>query len=81
MFVVLILRTQPVRDAVARIAALWRDAAHFTRLAVLTLLFGLVIYAGTKTNSLQLLQMPFTPLATGETPVVPVRLWTGAEPY
>ena len=39
LFVVLVLRTQPVRDAAARIAALWRGAAYFTRLAVLTLSF------------------------------------------
>ena len=51
LFVVLVLRTQPVRDAIARIAALWRGATHFTRLAVLTLLSVCVIDAGIKTNS------------------------------
>ena len=48
LFVVLVLRTQPVRDAAARIAALWRGAAYFTRLAVLTLLSVCIIDAGEK---------------------------------
>ena len=48
LFVVLILRTQTVRNAAARIAALWREASHFMRLAVLTLLSVCVIDAGEK---------------------------------
>ena len=48
LFVVLVLRTQTVRDAAARIAALWRGASHFTRLAVLSLLSVCVIDAGEK---------------------------------
>ena len=51
LFAVLVLRTQPVRDAIARIAALWRGATHFTRLAVLTLLSVCVIDAGEKMRS------------------------------
>ena len=51
LFAVLVLRTQPVRDAIARIAALWREASHFTRLAVLTLLSVCVIDAGEKIRS------------------------------
>ena len=48
LFVVLVLRTQTVRDAAARIAALWREASHFMRLAVLTLLSVCIIDAGEK---------------------------------
>ncbi len=51
MFVVLVLRTQPIRDAAARIAALWREASHFMRLAVLTLLSVCVSDAGEKMRS------------------------------
>ena len=51
LFVVLVLRTQPVRDAIARIAALWRGAAYWMRLVAMSLVFGFVLYAGTKTNS------------------------------
>ncbi len=51
LFVVLVLRTQTVRDAAARIAALWRGATHFTRLAVLTLLSVCIIDAGEKMRS------------------------------
>ena len=51
LFVVLVLRTQPVRDAAARIAALWRGAAYWMRLVAMSLVFGFVLYAGTKTNS------------------------------
>ena len=72
LFAVMILRTQTVRDAAARIAALWCEAAHWMRLVAMSLVFGFVLYAGTKTHSLQLQQMPLTPLATGGTPVVPV---------
>ena len=62
LFVVLILRTQTVRNAAARIAALWREASHFTRLAVLTLLSVCVIDAGIKTNSPPLgMMMPILP--------------------
>jgi hypothetical protein len=46
LFVVLVLRTQAVRDAAERIAALWREASHFTRLAVLTLLSVCVTGSG-----------------------------------
>ena len=48
LLAVLVLRTQPIRDAAARIAALWRGASHFTRLAVLSLLSVCVIDAGEK---------------------------------
>ena len=48
LFAVLILRTQAVRDAVERIAALWRGAAYFTRLAVLTLLSVCILFGGDK---------------------------------
>ena len=51
LFVVLVLRTQPVRDAIARIAALWREASHFTRLAVLTLLSVCILFGGEKIRS------------------------------
>jgi len=51
LFAVLVLRTQTVRDAAARIASLWRGATHFTRLAVLTLLSVCVIDAGEKMRS------------------------------
>ena len=62
LFAVLVLRTQTVRDAAARIAALWREATHFTRLAVLTLLSVCVIDAGIKTNSPPLgMMMPILP--------------------
>ena len=62
LFAVLILRTQTVRDAAARIASLWRGATHFTRLAVLKLLSVCVIDAGIKTNSPPLgMMMPILP--------------------
>ena len=48
LFAVLVLRAQAVRDAAARVAALWRGATHFTRLAVLTLLSVCIIDAGEK---------------------------------
>ena len=51
LFVVLVLRTQTVRDAAARVAALWRRAAYWMRLVAMLLVFGFVLYAGTKTNS------------------------------
>ena len=51
LFAVLVLRTQPILDAAARIAALWREASHFTRLAVLTLLSVCIIDAGEKMRS------------------------------
>ena len=61
-FVVLVLRTQAVRDAAARIAALWRGAAYWMRLVAMSLVFGFVLYAGTKTNSPPLgMMMPFLP--------------------
>ena len=46
----LILRTQTVRDAAAWIAALWREASYWMRLVAMSLVFGFVIHAGTKTN-------------------------------
>ena len=51
LIAVLVLRTQPVRDAIARIAALWRGATHFTRLAVLTLLSVCILFGGEKIRS------------------------------
>ena len=62
LFAVLVLRTQPIRDAIARIAALWRGAAYWMRLVAMSLVFGLVLYAGTKTNSPPLgMMMPSLP--------------------
>ena len=62
LFVVLVLRTQPIRDAAARIAALWRGAAYWMRLVAMSLVFGFVLYAGTKTNSPPLgMMMPILP--------------------
>ncbi len=62
LFVVLVLRTQTVRDAIARIAALWREASHWMRLVAMSLVFGFVLYAGTKTNSPPLsMMMPSLP--------------------
>ena len=62
LFVVLVLKTQAVRNAAERIAALWREASHFMRLAVLTLLSVCVIDAGIKTNSPPLgMMMPILP--------------------
>ena len=51
LFAVLLLRTQTVRDMAARIAALWRGAAYFTRLAVLTLLSVCILFGGEKIRS------------------------------
>ena len=51
MIAVLVLRAQAVRDMVARIAALWRDVAYFTRLAVLTLLSVCILFGGEKIRS------------------------------
>ena len=62
LFAVLVLRTQTVRDAAARIAALWRGAAYWMRLVAMSLVFGFVLYAGTKTNSPPLgMMMPILP--------------------
>jgi len=51
LLAVLVLRTQAVCNAAARIAALWREASHWMRLVAMSLVFGFVIHAGTKTNS------------------------------
>jgi len=62
LLAVLILRTQAVRNAAERIAALWRGAAYWMRLVTMSLVFGFVLYAGTKTNSPPLsMMMPSLP--------------------
>ena len=62
LLAVLVFRTKTVRDAVARLAALWCGASRWARFGVIAFVTGFVLYAGTKTNSPPAgVMMPFLP--------------------